>query len=249
MLITWVPGLIPIIVYIEHYCCEKASLSITKKSMGGQPPGLYKTKFGLFWLHCDGDGLKTRENHQRNYEMPLGPSLETFDWIVSKFPLDSFVFYWYVFIADGSFYRHLTGSFRLEICFDFGNMVEVIVVAMLVAGWGVMLDSGPWFNIKMLSYQYMKSHCEDKMVVRFLILVRWHLYIDSVPSSPSAHLCPLASEFTWKSNIYCNDCFGSQWRCPQKFTYWPSDIVPISFDKILSLIRIWWNNWQQPLWS
>ena len=26
--------------------------------------------------------------------------------------------------------------------------------------------AGPWFNIKMLSYQYTKSHCEDKTVVR-----------------------------------------------------------------------------------
>ena len=26
--------------------------------------------------------------------------------------------------------------------------------------------SGPWFNMKMLSYQYRKSHCGDKTVVR-----------------------------------------------------------------------------------
>ena len=25
---------------------------------------------------------------------------------------------------------------------------------------------GPWFNIKMLSYQYRKSHCGDKMILR-----------------------------------------------------------------------------------
>ena len=27
-------------------------------------------------------------------------------------------------------------------------------------------EPGPWFNIKMSSYQYMKSHCGDKTVVR-----------------------------------------------------------------------------------
>ena len=27
-------------------------------------------------------------------------------------------------------------------------------------------DPGPWFNIKMLSYQYRKFHCGDKTVVR-----------------------------------------------------------------------------------
>ena len=25
---------------------------------------------------------------------------------------------------------------------------------------------GPWFNIKMISYQYRKSHCGDKMILR-----------------------------------------------------------------------------------
>ena len=32
---------------------------------------------------------------------------------------------------------------------------------MLVTG-----DPGPWFNIKMLSYQYRKSHCGDKTILR-----------------------------------------------------------------------------------
>ena len=30
----------------------------------------------------------------------------------------------------------------------------------------ILLNSGPWFNIKMPSYQYRKSHCGDKTVVR-----------------------------------------------------------------------------------
>ena len=54
-------------------------------------------------------------------------------------------------------------------------------------------NSGPWFNIKMSSYQYRKSHCGDKTVVnwlistmRFPILVRCHLYIESEPWSCSA---------------------------------------------------------------
>ena len=29
-----------------------------------------------------------------------------------------------------------------------------------------LADAGPWFNIKMLSYRYRKSHCGDKTVVR-----------------------------------------------------------------------------------
>ena len=27
-------------------------------------------------------------------------------------------------------------------------------------------NAGPWFNVKMSSYQYRKSHCEDKTAVR-----------------------------------------------------------------------------------
>ena len=32
--------------------------------------------------------------------------------------------------------------------------------------WNLMIYPGPWFNIKMSSYQYRKSHCGDKTVVR-----------------------------------------------------------------------------------
>ena len=31
---------------------------------------------------------------------------------------------------------------------------------------GMFLSPGPWFNIKMSSYQYRKPHCGDKTVVR-----------------------------------------------------------------------------------
>ena len=37
------------------------------------------------------------------------------------------------------------------------NLIELSLV-----GW----TPGPWFNIKMLSYPYRKSHCGDKTVVR-----------------------------------------------------------------------------------
>ena len=34
------------------------------------------------------------------------------------------------------------------------------------ADWYARYQPGPWFNIKMSSYQYSKSHCGDKTVVR-----------------------------------------------------------------------------------
>ena len=49
--------------------------------------------------------------------------------------------------------------------------------------------SGGWFNIKMPSYQYRKSHVEIRRSYNRLIstmgipiLVRWHLYVESGPS-------------------------------------------------------------------
>ena len=42
-----------------------------------------------------------------------------------------------------------------------------------------LLHPGPWFNITMSSCQYRKYHCGEKTVVRFPILVRCHLYIES----------------------------------------------------------------------
>ena len=49
-------------------------------------------------------------------------------------------------------------------------------------GWG-----GGWFRIKKPSYQYKKSHCGDKTILRpaFPISIRPHLYIHSRPSSIS----------------------------------------------------------------
>ena len=56
---------------------------------------------------------------------------------------------------------------------------------------------GPWFNIKMSSYQYRKSHCGDKTIVRSSYLhkgisytgnnIRCHLYIESGPCLTLSH--------------------------------------------------------------
>ena len=56
------------------------------------------------------------------------------------------------------------------------NKALIMVVQYWVIDWGVtMMTSrhgnifhitGPWFNIKMSSHQYRKSHCGDKTVVR-----------------------------------------------------------------------------------
>ena len=46
----------------------------------------------------------------------------------------------------------------------------------------MLLRLGPWVNIKMASYQYRKSHCGDKTVVRSSYLHNGISYTDKMPS-------------------------------------------------------------------
>ena len=81
------------------------------------------------------------------------------------------------------------------------------------------INSGPWFNIKMSSYQYRESHCGDKTVIKFPILVRCHLYIESGPCSQWKHMSTPwifitieSSANITRSNLvrYCiNSCMNS----------------------------------------
>ena len=41
-----------------------------------------------------------------------------------------------------------------------------IIIALAIANVLCCTTTGPWFNIKTPSYQYRKSHCGDKTVVR-----------------------------------------------------------------------------------
>ena len=63
-----------------------------------------------------------------------------------------------------------------------------LFVPALVCYWGW---PGPWFNIKMTSYQYRKSHCGDKAVVRSSYLHNGVSYTGKMTSlywtSPQPH--------------------------------------------------------------
>ena len=69
---------------------------------------------------------------------------------------------------------------------------------------------GPWFNIKMTSYQYRKSDCGDKTVVisimRFPILVRCHLYIESGPCPPLCLLPIMPVILGYYNDIFMLHC-------------------------------------------
>ena len=44
-------------------------------------------------------------------------------------------------------------------------LISIMGILVLVR-WHFYTESGPWFNIKMTSYQYRKSHCVDKTILR-----------------------------------------------------------------------------------
>ena len=79
--------------------------------------------------------------------------------------------------------------------------------------------TGPWFNIKMSSYQYRKSHCGDLIsTMGFPILVRCHLYIESGPcclfrqvkiSIIPIFLIPIQGNCCWRG-----DTIQNHWQQP-----------------------------------
>ena len=72
--------------------------------------------------------------------------------------------------------KFISGNIIFFLSFFKAEMIQVIEIIpvenkdLFIVTWLLMpwrrKQPGPWFNIKMLSYQYRKSHCGDKTVVR-----------------------------------------------------------------------------------
>ena len=77
--------------------------------------------------------------------------------------------------------------------------------------------SGPWFNIRMSSYQYRKSHCGDKTVIRLSYLHNGISYTDKM-------IC-----FNW---IRAQDLISRLLQI--------NEITLILFDRFL-VTHLWWN--------
>ena len=77
----------------------------------------------------------------------VSSSRKLYEWIASEISIDSHQ--WNI----------------KQIMYDFLTVVICMKVANGLAQFGAR-TSGPWFNIKMLSYQYRKSHCGDKTILR-----------------------------------------------------------------------------------
>ena len=99
-------------------------------------------------------------------------------------------------------------------------------------------EAGPQFNIKTSSYQYRKSHCGDKTVVRssylhsgIPILIRCHLYIESWPWKES-----------WSSETKCYP-WTVAGDIPQQ---WEGDIVSSSVHPFVHLsITLEVSEWKE----
>ena len=79
--------------------------------------------------------------------------------------------------------------------------------------------SGPWFNIKMTSYPYRKSHCGDERILRpsdlhngISYTVRWHLYTESGP-------------WTWQENLSITWHFTKRNSPQHSIHFCGSDII------------------------
>ena len=77
----------------------------------------------------------------------------------------------------------------------------------------IQMRSGPWFNIKMSSYQYRKSHCGDTTVVRSSYLHSGISYIGKMSSlywirALLSTACILSCWTLYRNLISCGKCYS-----------------------------------------
>ena len=128
--------------------------------------------------------------------------------------------------------------------------------------------SGPWFNIKMLSYQYRKSHCGDKTVVRLSYLYNGISYTGKMSSLywiGALLRCrrlavdrgwPLIARFMGPTRAHMGPK-GPRWApcLPHEpcslgmFVISIDDLLPLAEDPSINLkifIQAWNINWRSP---
>ena len=90
-----------------------------------------------------------------------------------------------IMIEIGHIKLHLTYMHKLEYFKWVKWTAQHSVLHSIGSGWRHRINEqgpGPWFNIKMSSYQYRKSHCGDKTVVRSSYLHNGISYTDKMSS-------------------------------------------------------------------
>ena len=71
-----------------------------------------------------------------------------------------------------------------------------------ITAGGSFSKSGPWFNMKMPSYQYRKSHCGDKTVVRSSYLHNGNSYTGKMASLCCRYVVEQLCHLTLMHNAY-----------------------------------------------
>ena len=105
----------------------------------------------------------------------------------------------------------------------------------------LVLRPGTWFNIKMSSYQYRKSHCGDKMVVRSSYLHNGISYTGKMTS-----LYWIRAQVSSVNSMYCR-CLGTlHLKTINNYDVYCLDNHVLVFHKegfqipLLSLSKKWW---------
>ena len=95
---------------------------------------------------------------------------------------------------------HSIPKYTILICNNCFTLPWELKISTASARLSWMLPAGPWFSIKMSSYQYRKSHCGDKTILRPSYLHNGISY-----TGKTASLYWIGAQFT---NTYMTYCHG-----------------------------------------
>ena len=84
-------------------------------------------------------------------------------------------------------------------------------------GSSVPKSPGPWFNIKMLSYQYRKSHCGDKTVVSLSYIHNGISYTGKITYFYIAQIAPLSYQGSHRTQTQTSEV---RWLHASVVTEW-----------------------------
>ena len=105
-------------------------------------------------------------------EIKTGNYYISLSWVISRTAKGSQASWWAWGFGSWDFtleihFNYIQAYYRTPtnkgICFGFLNGTMWKLTNLLTL---LLLRPGPWFNIKMSSYRYRKSHCGDKTVIR-----------------------------------------------------------------------------------
>ena len=124
-----------------------------------------------------------------------------------------------------------------------------VIVPQWCISFTEILAPGPWFNIKMPSYQYRKSHCGDKTILRPSYLHNGISYTDKtifyIESGPRASVSIVLTTHSWISQCLRGLKRISQWNLERFHKNFQKVIVQLLFHILTSSKQEISANWMQ----